>query len=224
MTRPSAPTPPAYQGKSLGGILSSRREERGIPIEAAARATRIRARRLQDLENDDLSQFSHPSYARLFMQDYARYLEIPLADIRPFLPETGSYGGEGYDYLKEIPAEPAVWRMARRIQPRRRLVPALAIVVICLFAVLGGFQVWRTLRNLDRIGGETALKISQSGPLVAAVAEPQSALSAASAEAFPSQATRIESFMREDRDLLSVRGEPTLEKEPNRQVFSPQDL
>jgi len=221
MTRPSAPTPPAYNGKSLGGILSSRREERGIPLEAVARATRIRVQRLQDLENNDLSQFSHPSYARLFMQDYARYLGIPLADIRAFLPEAGSYGCEGYDYLKEIPAEPAVWRMARRIQPRRRLMPVLALLVISAFAVVGGFQVWRTMRNLDRIGSDSTVKVTQIGPLVAAVDQPKSALEGSPAETFSFRPDPGFPFMREDRDLLLVRSGSDQVPEANRQVLLP---
>lgn len=224
MTRPSAPTPPAYNRKSLGRILSSRREERGIPLEAAARATRIRARRLQDLENDDLSQFSHPSYARLFMQDYARYLGVPLADIRPFLPEAGSYGGEGYEYLKEIPAEPAIWRMARRIQPRRRLVPTLAILVAVIFGVLGGFQILRTVRNLDRISGETAVKVAPSHPVVATAASLKTELDEAAAKKPSPQADPVASLIREDRDLLLVRTAPDHEAETTHQVLSPQDL
>jgi cytoskeletal protein RodZ len=229
MNRSSAPTPPAYSGKSLGGILSGRREERGILIEQAARATRIRARRLQELENDDISNFSHPSYARLFMQDYAKYLGIPLADIRAFLPESGSYGGEGYDYLNEIPGDPAAGRMARRIQPRRRLVPALVGIALLTLTVLGGFQIWRTMRNLDRIGSAPVANVSRPVKVVEDESSSQPVSQAAvrvgaSPEIFSPQVLGIESYVQEDRAILFVRGAAKGPLESDQQVLHRQGL
>ncbi|MFV0337958.1 MAG: helix-turn-helix domain-containing protein, partial [Chthoniobacterales bacterium] len=82
-------------GSSLGMILSNQREILDIPIEQAAKDTRIRLTVLQGLEQDDLTLFAHPSYARFFILDYARYLGIDSLDIESWLPVQGSSLGEG---------------------------------------------------------------------------------------------------------------------------------
>ena len=138
--------------QTIGAILSAVREERGVPIEQAARDTRIRAQRLREIESDDFSHFSHPSYARLFLVDYAKYLGISLAEIRSLLPDPGECGTEGYQYLQEIPGEPTPSRVARRIQPRWRVLPFVAGVAILFVSLVGGFTLWKMKRDYDRLG------------------------------------------------------------------------
>lgn len=137
--------------RSLGRMLSAAREERGILLEQAARDTRIRAQRLREIENNDLSHFPHPSYARLFLVDYAKYLGIPFAEIRGFLPDSGACGTEGYQYLQDVPGESASVRFVRRVRPRR-LMPALAGVAALVVCLLVGFQLYLTMRNINRLG------------------------------------------------------------------------
>jgi len=151
MFNTSTLTNPEHAGKTLGAFLLSVREERGLPIEQAAHDTRIRAQRLREIENDDLSHFSHPSYARLFLVDYAKYLGVPFQEIRSLLPDVGECGSEGYQYLQDVPGEISPVRAARSIRPRR-LVPVFAAAAVFLVCVLGAFQLWITLRNIDRLG------------------------------------------------------------------------
>lgn len=136
---------------SLGTKLASARKQIGMSIEEAARATHIRVDRLQEIEQDNFTQFTHPSYARMFLTDYARHLGVPLGTIRHLLPETGECGTEGYQYLQDVPCD----KMRVNVEasrPRKRLLPAIAIAG--LFAVCGiaGVQVWITFKNLDRLG------------------------------------------------------------------------
>lgn len=138
--------------KSLGSILAAAREARKIPREKAAHDTRIRVQRLREIESDDLSHFSHPSYARLFLADYAKYLDIPFAEIRQMLPETGGCGTEGYQYLQDIP-ESAAAQVARRLRQRRRLLPVFAAVTLVVLCALGVLQIWITVRNIHRLNG-----------------------------------------------------------------------
>jgi transcriptional regulator with XRE-family HTH domain len=84
---------------SLGALLSEERAHRGIALERAAKDTRMRAQRLREIEADDLSHFSSPSYARLFVLAYARYLGVPHTKIEGWLPEPGACGSEGFQYL-----------------------------------------------------------------------------------------------------------------------------
>lgn len=136
-------------GLTLGAQFAAAREARGLPLEKAAHETRIRVQRLREIENDDLSHFSHPSYARMFLIDYAKYLGIPVNEIRDFLPAPGVCGTEGYQYLQES-EERVVYRPIRPAR-QRRLVPALVGAMALIACLVGGFQLFVTLRKLDRI-------------------------------------------------------------------------
>lgn len=139
----------------IGAYLASIREAKDLPLEQAARDTRIRIQLLREIERDDYSKFSHPSYARMFLMDYARYLGVPLATIRDLLPDRGECGVQGYQYLRCIPDVDEYVPLRRH--PRRSLLPAFAGLVAVLAISVGGFKLWVTYRNLDRIGfGRTA--------------------------------------------------------------------
>jgi cytoskeleton protein RodZ len=153
---------------SLGAQLAAAREERNLPLEKAAHDTRIRAQRLREIENDDLSHFPHPSYARMFLIDYAKYLGIPLSDIRDLLPASGVAGSEGYQYLRES-EERVIYRSIRPMR-QRRLVPVLLGVVAAIVIVVGGFELFITWRKLDRLELSKALapiKTEVQAPIVA---------------------------------------------------------
>ena len=59
-----------------GQALAAKRGERGLTIEQAAAATRIRPERLRALEADDLSAFAAPVYAKGTLRAYATYLGL----------------------------------------------------------------------------------------------------------------------------------------------------
>jgi len=137
--------------ESLGAFLSGVRQEKGISIEQAAHDTRIRPQRLREMESDDFSHFSHPSYSRMFLMDYAKYLGVPLAKIRHFLPEGGACGAAGYDYLQNLPEKevpvPRVHRPFQRRGPMPAIVGGFAVIVLGLLA----FKGWMTLRDISRL-------------------------------------------------------------------------
>src|SRR5919109_2017501 len=69
-TSPSAPPDAAH-------ILRAARERRGESIEEASEATRISTEYLDALERDaPLSAFPAPVYARFFLRQYARHLQL----------------------------------------------------------------------------------------------------------------------------------------------------
>jgi cytoskeleton protein RodZ len=139
------------QRKSLGAQFAAAREKRGLTLERASSETCIRAERLREIERDDYSHFSHPSYARMFAIDYARYLGIPISRVRRLLPESGQSGGEGYQYLRETPC--AYMRTdAGLFARRKRLLPKLGIAAVLVLLSLGGFKLWITFRDIERIG------------------------------------------------------------------------
>ena len=94
------------------------------PPELAARETKIKVERIRDLENDDYSHFSSPTYARGFVRTYARALGLDeykiLRQLDQKLPEdeTGTFVPEGG--LPYVP-EPSVKAMHVSSAPRTGL-------------------------------------------------------------------------------------------------------
>jgi cytoskeleton protein RodZ len=62
--------------KSVGKQLQEARLAKNWTPELAARETKIKVERVRDLEADDYSQFSSPTYARGFVRTYARALSL----------------------------------------------------------------------------------------------------------------------------------------------------
>jgi cytoskeletal protein RodZ len=137
--------------RSLGAQFAAVRLKRGLTLEKVSSETHIRIQRLREIERDDLSRFAHPSYARMFAMDYAKYLGIPISRIRRLLPETGECGTEGYQYLQEAACD----YMRTNVRPfrrRKRLARRVAAVALLLLLGVGGLKVWTTIRDIERLG------------------------------------------------------------------------
>lgn len=78
---------------TLGGILAEARQARGVTLEQAASATRIRLHILVALEEDREAELPAPVYVRGYLRTYAGYLEI---DSEPLL--------EAYDAARARPS------------------------------------------------------------------------------------------------------------------------
>jgi cytoskeleton protein RodZ len=68
-------TPGPAEGK-IGLVLERARKDRGLSLEEAERATKIRKRYLIGLENDDYSVLPDAVYARGFLKTYANFLGL----------------------------------------------------------------------------------------------------------------------------------------------------
>lgn len=137
--------------RSLGAQFAAVRQKRGLTLEKVATDTHIRVQRLREIERDDLSRFAHPSYARMFAMDYAKYLGIPISRIRRLLPDAGECGTEGYQYLQEAACD----YMRTNVRPfrrRKRLTRRVAAAALLLLVSVGGLKVWTTIRDLERLG------------------------------------------------------------------------
>jgi cytoskeletal protein RodZ len=137
--------------RSLGAQFTAVRQKRGLTLEKVSSETHIRIQRLREIERDDLSRFAHPSYARMFAMDYAKYLGIPISRIRRLLPDAGDCGTEGYQYLREAACD----YMRTNVRPfrrRKRLTRRVAAVALLLLLSVGGLKVWTTIRDIERLG------------------------------------------------------------------------
>jgi cytoskeletal protein RodZ len=153
----------AHQGQlmlSIGALLTAEREKRGIPVERAAKETRMRPQRIRDMESDDLSHFTNPSYARMFLIAYAKYLGIPMQTIRDHLPDRGEPSSEGYNYIHAAAETLPSLRKNLTTQPLKkssglRLLLGVTAVVVLICAALIGTYLYINLGRLTAVVDKT---------------------------------------------------------------------
>ena len=170
---------PNHEGSDffIGARLAARRQKAGIPIEKAAKDTRIPVSRLRAIETDDFSSFAHPTYARLFLTDYANYLGVPLEDIREYLPGGKNLSTTENTYLNVLLAKPGFLE-GDQFKSIRRLLVAIGVLAGFLIVVGAGIYAWRTWKKFERVQpAPTAAAASptpapSASPAIPAVATP----------------------------------------------------
>lgn len=134
----------------IGARLSAKRTKLGIPIEKAAKDNRLSLDRLRALETDDFSGFAHPTYARLFLLDYATYLRVPHEDIRDYLPGSKGLGHDDNNYLNVLIANNGFLK-GEQFKSARRLMFAGGAAVAMLLLIVIGIYSWRTWKKFERV-------------------------------------------------------------------------
>lgn len=85
---------PVEAGDTLGTKLRTAREHMGMDLEEAARQLCLSPRQLAALEADDFDMLPSPTFARGFIRNYARLVQIPadplLASFKQKVPETST--------------------------------------------------------------------------------------------------------------------------------------
>jgi len=123
----------------VGEALAAKRGERGLTIQQAATATRIRAHYLSALESNELERLAAPVYAKGHLRTYARFLGL---DPEPLVA-----------MLKLAPRDPRRLLSIANVAARPRMAitaPALAAAGLVLLA--GGFSgyAWRQVQADQR--------------------------------------------------------------------------
>jgi cytoskeleton protein RodZ len=129
---------------SAGKKLSTARLARGLSIDEAAHATKMRPDKILALENDDFTRFGSPAYAKGFLLMYSRFLRADVSEqLREFDAVDTRVNVSDYQYLSnvDVPApDKGNDRIPMRALERRRqpsIVPLLVFVVLLLMAGVG---------------------------------------------------------------------------------------
>jgi cytoskeletal protein RodZ len=154
----------------VGGRLAAKRQRAGITIEKAAKDTRIPVARLLQIEADDFSSFAHPTYARMFLVDYANYLRVPLDEIRPALPGSQKLGSGDNKYLDVLLATPG-FLQGEQFKSVRRLLIAIGAAIGVLLLIAVGIYSWRTWKKFERVK-PAAIPAATPAPLPPVLFEP----------------------------------------------------
>jgi cytoskeletal protein RodZ len=145
------PFPKNDMVESVGKRLNRARLERHISVEEAAHATKMRAERVLDLENDDYTNFPSLAYAKGFLVIYAKYLGVDVSDFSGNLNVTGRFGIEDYEYLHNAPERPPP--ITTRRKEKRSVKPlVLVILVLVILAIIGTLAVMNFVMKYERIG------------------------------------------------------------------------
>ena len=185
--KPIVETAELFVGAYLGGM----RTKAGIPLEQAAKDTRIRVQRLREIESDDFSGFVHPTYVRLFLLDYANYLGVPLEEIQPMLPDRVVMATGGFEYLNVLGTKENKKQKNDTNRPRHRLLVFLTVLAVIIIAMVIGLFIllqWRRIEGValsKPISKEVPEQQAKPTPPPAATGKEASAVPAAEAPAVP---------------------------------------
>ncbi len=160
----------------IGARLAARRQKLGIPLEKAAKDIRVSTSRLSQIEADDFSTFPHPTYARLFLVDYANYLRIPIDEIREYLPGSKKLGTTENNYLDVLLAR-QTFLHGDQFKSLRRLVFGVGAGLLVLILIGSGIYFWKTWKKLERVqpGATPPAALPIASPKPAATARPLAA-------------------------------------------------
>src|SRR5829696_1117117 len=140
----------------IGETLRETRMRRRIDMTEVEAATKIRAKYLRALENEEWDLLPGPTFVKTFLRTYAEYLDLDprllveeyrqryerpsTQDLTPFGPGMGARGGRGQ-------------RGRRRQRPRRSIGPLIVVGlgVLLLLGALYAIGVWGPE---DEPGGE----------------------------------------------------------------------
>jgi hypothetical protein len=89
----SAVSTPARPCRAVGEILRAARRTKGVTIEEARAATRIRLKYLQALEGDDHAVLPSPVYVSGFLRNYAQYLGLSPEEVVDLYRRQRTRGG-----------------------------------------------------------------------------------------------------------------------------------
>jgi len=137
--------------EGLGQKLKEARLARGLTLDEAGRLTKIRPGRLEEIENEDFSQFASLAYAKGFLLIYGKFLEV---DVTPYMEafETSEHvTTDGYAYLQDAPdpepSRPVTVRRRSSNGGRGSLMP----FVIGVLVLVIGFTVMKWILEVQRL-------------------------------------------------------------------------
>src|SRR3954453_13700849 len=186
--------------EGLGKKLQEARLARGLTLEEAGRLTKIRPAQLNDIENEDFSQFASLAYAKGFLVIYGKFLEVDVTPSLEAFETSETLTVDGYSYLQDAPdPEPARPAVVRRRAPspgpggRSSLIPFLIGVLVLVL----GFTAMKWFLQMQRLkprptatpGGSPIATATATDRIIAPHAEPVETTTPAPAAETPAEAT-----------------------------------
>src|SRR5471032_3068773 len=139
--------------ESVGKKLNQARVKRGLTVDEAAHATRLRPDKIAALENDDYSRFANNIYAKGFLQIYARFLDVDVSDFARTLDNANPISVGDYQYLSNAPTPRRdTTQVPREDRKPPSLAPLVGFVILILLGLGGSwaYTKWQQITG-DRL-------------------------------------------------------------------------
>ncbi|MCL6634162.1 MAG: DUF4115 domain-containing protein [Peptococcaceae bacterium] len=144
---------------NIGGKLKEAREARGLALEAVEEETKIRRKYLQAMEEEQFNVLPGPIYARAFLKNYARFLNLDVEEVMEMYNQRFVAGEAAPEAPDACPEERVQVKVPGK--PRYWLFLAAAVVVMGLaFTVYHG----AVGVGLGRPAGEAREEAGRGGP------------------------------------------------------------
>ncbi len=140
----------------FGKHLQKARTDRGLSIDDAAAAVRIRSTFIRALEASDLTKFPNAAYAKSFLVMYGKFLGVDVKSTAAQIDTTTQMKVEGYQYLTNRAAAQPKTKPDPELTFSAAPVPKsngswLPLVVLggTVVAVVVGFVIWQNVNRLS---------------------------------------------------------------------------
>ena len=175
----------------VGKKLAQARLKRGLTIDEAAHTTKLRPDKILALENDDFASFASNAYAKGFLKNYARYLDVDVADFLSTIDSTLPISVADYQYLSNAPERPTHAEPVRRERRPPSVIPVLIVTVVMVLAAMG-FWVYKSAQRIfaepaPRVAHGPAAPSTTPAPVLPAVAPDLATPTALSLEPAPTE-------------------------------------
>ena len=147
----------------VGKKLAQARLKRGLTLDEAAHATKLRPDKILALESDDLACFASAAYAKGFVKNYARYLGVDVEDFLSSYDSRMPISVADYQYLSNAPERASDPAPMRRDRKPPSVIPVLVGAAVIFLGVTG---LW-IYKSAQRIFAEPTPR-----PAASAVAQP----------------------------------------------------
>jgi cytoskeleton protein RodZ len=186
--------------EGLGKKLKEARLARGLTLDEAGRLTKIRPGRLEEIENEDFSQFASLAYAKGFLLIYGKFLDVDVSQYLEAFETSESVTTDGYAYLQDAP-EPEPMRPVtvrrRSSSPGSGGRGSLMPLIIGIVVLVVGFTAMRWFLQMQRLkprptpapGTSPIASATVSDKVVAPHAQPAESTAAPTAETTPVAST-----------------------------------
>src|SRR3954468_23964695 len=154
--------------ESVGKKLHQARLQRGLTIDEAAHATKLRPDKIAALESDDYSRFANNIYAKGFLQIYGRFLKVDVEEFARTLDNANPISIGDYQYLSNAPAVKTETVSVRREERRPPSFAPLLAFLLLIGLIIGAAWVYRTY---EQVRGDSTTKATPS-PEVAPTGTP----------------------------------------------------
>ena len=162
----------------FGKHLQKARTDRGLSLEDAATAVRIRSTFLRALESSDLTKFPNAAYAKSFLVMYGKFLGVDVKSIAAQIDTTTQMKVEGYQYLTnraaaqpKTKADPELTFSAAPTPKTNGSWLPLFVLGGTVVAVVIGFVIWQNVVRLSDKPGSPPAKAAPT-PSSAGAVEP----------------------------------------------------